>query len=107
MILPTPLADVLLPLAPAFTQPTFRRFALLALSAVLTTRRPPVADLLRTLGGLAAGHRSSYQRVLSQARWPGPRLACLLCRVVLRLLPADRPAVLVGDDTVDGHKGKS
>jgi hypothetical protein len=25
---------------------------------------------------------------------------------VLRQLPADRPVVLVGDDTVDGHKGK-
>ena len=34
MILPTPLAVVLLPLAPAFTAPTFDRFALLALSAL-------------------------------------------------------------------------
>jgi hypothetical protein len=106
VILPTPLAAVLLPLAPAFTAPTFDRFALLALAAILTSGRRTVANLLRTLRGLAPGHRTSYQRVLSCARWSGLRLACQLCRLVLRLLPADRPVVLVGDDTVDGHKGK-
>jgi hypothetical protein len=96
----------LLPLAPAFTAPTFGRFLLLALAAVLTTGRRTVANLLRTLGGLAPGHRTSYQRVLSSAGWSGLRLACLLSRQVLRLLPPGRPVVLVGDDTVDGHKGK-
>ena len=106
MILPTPLADVLLPLADAFTTPTFDRFALLTLSALLTTGRRTVANLLRTLRGLAPGHRTSYQRVLSSARWSGLQLACHLCRQVLHLLPDDRPVLLVGDDTVDGHKGK-
>jgi hypothetical protein len=93
-------------LAPAFTAPTFGRFALLALAALLTTGRRTVANLLRTLRCLAPGHRTSYQRVLSSARWSGLTLACALCRLVLRHLPADRPVVLVGDDTVDGHKGK-
>src|SRR4051812_17120804 len=106
MILPTQAAAVLLPLAPAFTAPTFERFVVLALSALLTPGRRTVANLLRTVGALAPGHRTSYQRVLSSARCSGLRLACLLCRLVLRLLPADRPVVLVGDDTVDGHKGK-
>jgi hypothetical protein len=105
MILPTPADAVLLPLAPAFTGSTFRRFALLALAALLTTGRRTVANLLRTLGCLAPGHRTSYQRVLSQACWSGLRLACLLCRQLLALLPAGRPVVLVVDDTVDGHKG--
>jgi len=106
MILPTPVAAVLLPLAPAFTAPTFDRFVLLTLSAILTTGRRTVANLLRTLGALAPGHRTSYQRLLSSVRWSGLALACLMARLVLRLLPADRPVVLVGDDTVDGHKGK-
>src|SRR5262245_45775940 len=105
MILPTPLACVLLPLAPAFTAPTFERFVLLTLAAILTTGRRTVANLLRTLGAVATGHRTSYQRVLSAARWSGLKLACCLCRLVLRRLPADRPVILVGDDTVDGHKG--
>jgi hypothetical protein len=106
VILPPPLAAVLLPLAPAFTAPTFDRFARLAIAAILTTGRRTVANLLRTLRALAPGHRTSYQRALSSARWSGLTLACGLCRLVLPLLPADRPVVLVGDDTIDGHKGK-
>src|SRR3954467_5910660 len=89
MILPTPVATVLLPLAPAFTEPTFERFVLLTLAAVLTTGRRTVANLLRTLGCLAPGHRPSYQRVLSAAHWSGLKLARCLCRLVLVLLPDD------------------
>jgi hypothetical protein len=97
---------VLLALAPAFTAPTFRRFALLTLAALLTTGRRTVANLLRTLGALARGHCTSFQRVLSAARWSGLRLVALLCRLVLRLLPAGAAVTLVGDDTVDGHPGR-
>src|SRR5689334_16083032 len=53
--LPTPVRDVLDPLAPAFTRPTSRRFVLLARAALLTVGAPTVADLLRTLGRLAPG----------------------------------------------------
>jgi DDE superfamily endonuclease len=105
MILPKPLAAVLLPFAPVFSAPTFERFVLLALAALLTSGRRTVANLLRTLATLAPGHRCSYQRVLSSARWSALALACRLARLVLALLPTDRPIVLVGDDTVDGHKG--
>ncbi len=106
MILPTPLADVSLPLAPAFTAPTFGRFALLAIAPPLTTGRRTGAHLLRTPRCLAPGHRTGYQRVPSAARWPCLTLACCPCRLVLRLLPADRPVLLVGGDTVDGRKGQ-
>ena len=106
MILPNEAADVLLPLAPAFTEPTFRRFSLLLLAAILTSGRHTVANLLRTLGALADGHRTSFQRVFSAASWSALHLARLLARQLLHLLPPDAPVVLVGDDTVDGHKGK-
>src|SRR4051812_17512220 len=106
MILPTEAAAVLLPLAPAFTEPPRRRFLLLAAAALLTTGRRTVANLLRTLGGLAPGHRTAYQRVLSRASWSGLRLGCALTGLVLRRLLPDGPVVLVGDDTVDGHPGR-
>jgi hypothetical protein len=109
MILPHPpdeAAPLFGALAPAFSAPTFRRFAALLLSALLTVGRRTIANLLRTLGRLAPGHRTSYQRVLSHAQWSGLRLACLLTRFLLRhLVPTGRVS-LVGDDTVDGHKGK-
>ena len=106
MILPPEAAAVLLALAPAFSAPTFRRFTTLALAALLTTGRRTVANLLRTLGALAPGRRTSYQRVLSAARWDGLEAARNTCRQVLRRLPPDRPVTLVGDDTVDGHPGR-
>jgi hypothetical protein len=103
MILPAEAAPLLLALAPAFTQPTF---TLLLAAALLTSGRRTVANLLRTLGCLAEGHRTSYQRVLSAARWSGLRLGCALGAFVLARLLPEGPAVLVGDDTVDGHPGR-
>ena len=47
------------PLAPAFTRPTYRRFALLAVAAILTLGGHTICNLLRCLGALAPGHPSS------------------------------------------------
>src|SRR5947209_8407798 len=106
MTLP-PEAQALVPvLAPAFTRPTYSRFCTLLVSAILTTGRRTVANLLRTLRHLAPGHRTDYPRVLSRAPWSGLALGCVPMRFVLdHLLPAG-PVMLAGDDTVDGHKGK-
>jgi hypothetical protein len=106
MILPPEAAPLLAALAPAFTRPTFRRLLALAAAALLTAGRRTVANLLRTLRGLAGGHRTSYQRVLSAARWSGLQLGCALAGFVLGRLPPAGPVVLAGDDTVDGHRGK-
>ena len=92
--------------APAFTQPTWRRAQVLLFAAVLTTGRHTIANLMRTAGVLADGHPSTYQRVLSQARWSGLRLAAALGRFVLRHLVPAGPVPLVGDDTVTEHRGK-
>ena len=106
MILPPEAAPVFLALAPAFTQPTFRRFTVLVVAALLTPGRRTIANLLRTLRGIVPGHRTSYQRVLSAAHWSGLQLACHLTRFLLARLVPDGPVLLVGDDTVDGHPGK-
>jgi hypothetical protein len=90
----------------SFTSPTYQRFSALLVGAVLTTGRRTVANLLRTLGHLAPGHRTAYQRVLSRAPWSGLALGCALTRLVLDRFAPDGPVALVGDDTVDGHKGK-
>jgi hypothetical protein len=91
MILPHEAQQLLLALSPAFTAPTFQRFTSLMAAAILTTGRRTVANLLRTLGALAPGHRTSYQRLLSAAQWSGLQLACLLTRFLLQhLLPPRR-----------------
>jgi DDE superfamily endonuclease/Archaeal putative transposase ISC1217 len=106
MILPHEAQPLLSALAPAFATPSFYRFTTLLAAAILTTGRRTVANLLRTLGSLATGHRTSYQRLLSSARWSGLQLACLLSRFLLQHLLPQGIVRLVGDDTVDGHKGK-
>jgi hypothetical protein len=106
-IVPALALPLLTELAPAFTRPTFRRALTLLVAAVLTTGRRTAANLLRTAGTLAAGHPSSYQRVLSQARWNGVRLAAALGRFLPRRFRAAGRVRLVGDDTVTEHRGKT
>ncbi len=67
-------------------------------------RRQPPADPRRC--GIAPGHRTDYQRVLSRAPWSALDLGCALAGFILRHLAPDGPVLLVGDDTVDGHPGK-
>ena len=92
--------------ADAFTRPTYRRFVVLLLAAILTTGRRTVTNLLRTVSVLAPGHPSSYHRVLSQRRWSSWRLARALAGYILRHWVPDGPVFVCGDDTVDGHCGK-
>ena len=96
MILPTEAAALLQALAPAFTQPSFRRAVVLLGAALLTTGRRTIANLLRTAQVWSQGDASSYRRVFSAARWSGLRLACLLARFLLRHLLPGGPVVLAG-----------
>ena len=76
MTLPAEARPLLDALSPAFTRPTLHRFVILLGSAVLTTGRRTVANLVRTAAPLTKGHRTTYQRVLSSAEWSALRLAC-------------------------------
>src|SRR3954471_5162965 len=103
--LPAPVHAVFEPLAPALTRPTYHRFVLLALAALLTVGGRTVANLLRLLGALAPGHSSTFHRVLSHRRWSSRRLARRYVTAVLaRFAPRGR-VELAGDDTVTEHPG--
>jgi hypothetical protein len=91
---------------PAFSSAVFARAQLLAVACILTTGRRTVSNLLRTVSHLSRGAPSSYHRVLSEARWSGLRLACLLTRFVLRRHWPAGVVTLVGDDTVTEHPGR-
>jgi hypothetical protein len=107
MLLPSEAQPLLAAILPHFTQPTSTRFVVLLAATILTTGRRTVANLLRTLGELASGHDSSYRRVLSSAQWSGLELGCALARFLLDHRIPDGPVALVGDDTVDGHSGRT
>ena len=107
MLLPPEAAPLLALFAAEFTVPTAARFHTLFAAALLTTGRRTVAGVLRTLHHLAPGHVTAYRRVLCRAEWSGLALGCALARLIVARLPADATVVLVGDDTVDGHTGRT
>ena len=77
-IVPSDALPLLIELAPVFTRPTFARFLTVLGAALLTTGRRTIANLLRTAGALAPGHRISYHRVLTPAHCSHLQLACAL-----------------------------
>src|SRR3954471_3590058 len=103
--LPAPIHAAFEPLAPALTRPTYHRFVLLALAAILTVGGRTIANLLRTLGALAPGHPSSYHRVLSHRRWSTRRLARRYIAAILGRFAPHGTVELAGDDTVTEHPG--
>ena len=60
---------------PAFSTPTYHRFLVLVLAAILTTGRRTISNLIRTVRYKAPGHVSSYHRVVSRRRWSSWALA--------------------------------
>jgi hypothetical protein len=106
VILPPEAHPLVSALVFTFTAPTYQRFSTLLVGAVLTTGRRTVTNLIRTLRHLAPGHLTDYQRVFSRAPWSGVALGCSLTRFLLPHFLPDGVVTLIGDDTVDGHKGK-
>ena len=105
LILPEFAQPILGLFAPAFYHPTYQRFLVLLLAAVLTTGRRTVSNLLRTAAGLARGDASSFHRVLSKRRWSTMALARILTRFLLDHWVPEGPVLLAGDDTGDEHRG--
>jgi hypothetical protein len=107
MSLPLLLQHFLSPFAGAFTQPSWKRFSFLVVAAILTTGSKTISNLTRTLRCLSFGHGSSFHRLLSQRKWDCWRLSYILSFLIISTFyGSDTPIRIVGDDTVDGHRGK-
>src|SRR4051812_30428376 len=91
---------------PALSSAVFARAGPLALPPLLAPGRRPVPNLPRAVGPPSRGAPPSYPPPLPQARWPGPRLAALLARSVLRRFWPPRGVPPLGDDTVTEHPGR-
>jgi hypothetical protein len=89
----------------AFTRPTFQRFALLIVGAILCLRQRTVTSILRTLGPLARGHWSDFHRVLCCRVWSSWPLGKVLAAMILEAIPVDQPVICPVDDTSPQHKG--
>jgi DDE superfamily endonuclease len=105
LTLPDFAQPVLSSFAPVFYHPTYQRFVVLLLAAILATGRRTVSNLLRTTAGLAEGDASGFHSVLSRRRWSTLALARILAGFILDHWVPDGPVYLAGDDTVDEHRG--
>jgi DDE superfamily endonuclease len=105
MHIPTWAMPVLTRFRPAFSSPTYPRFSVLELAAMLTTGRRTVTNLLRTAREQAPGPMSSYHRVFSPRRWSAWALARLLITFLLDHVVPPGPVLLAGHDTVTEHPG--
>src|SRR5262245_27675566 len=90
---------------PAFSTPTYHRFLVLLLVALLTTGSQTITNILRAVRPHAKVYASSYHRVFSLRRcssWDVARrgMAFLLTYVVPK-----GPVFLAGDDTVAERPG--
>lgn len=90
----------------AFPKPTFDRFVLLAVGAILAMGRRTTTAVLWTVRTLVEGHPSDYHRVFSRSPWLARTLGKVLAAIVLEWVPLDRRVVLSVDDTTAMHKGK-
>jgi hypothetical protein len=90
---------------PTFSTPTYHRFLVLLLGALLTTGRRTITNVLRTVRQQAPGHASSYHRVFSQRHWSTWSLARRVMAFLLTYVVPPGPVFLVGDDTVAEHPG--
>jgi DDE superfamily endonuclease len=105
MNLPTWVMPVCTVFRSACATPTYHRFLVLVLAAVLTTGRRTVTHLLRTVRDQAPGHISSDHRVFSPRRWSAWALARLLITCLLDHVVPPGPVLLAGDDPVPERPG--
>jgi hypothetical protein len=91
--------------ARVFTAPTLQRFVTLMIGLIVTMGRRTVSHALVAMRPLLDGHWSNYHRLYSCAKYSMWKLAAVLVRQVVALLPEDRLIELVADDTVDGKEG--
>jgi hypothetical protein len=105
MNVPACAMSVLTMFRPVFSTPTYHRFLVRVLAAILTMGRRTATNLRRTVQYQAWGHVSSYHRVFSQRRWSTWALACALITYLRDRVVPPGPVLLAGDDTVTEHPG--
>ncbi len=106
LCLPSAAEPLLMSFSMAFTNPTFRRFLLLCVGAILARGRRTVTGMVQAMRGLTNGHPSANHRVFSRAAWSLWSLGKVLATVVLRHIPMDEPVLIAMDDTTAQHRGK-
>ena len=92
--------------AATVTHPTFQRWLLLCVAAILTPGRRTITNLLRTINVLVSGHPCRSPRVFSHRRWTVWSLGYALASLSLTPWVPQGPGSLAGDDRGEEHPGR-
>ena len=87
-------------------QATSRRLILFFATVILVIGDRTVSAVLRLLALIEPLNPSTYHRLFSCRRWSSRRLARIIASFVIERFCADGVIRVVGDETVDGHRGK-
>jgi hypothetical protein len=104
--LPAALEGVLMPFAPVFSRPIWRRAQVLLAGALLSPGRRTVTQALRVVGLQSERHFPSYHRVLSRARWSCREAARILLLLLVRTFAPEGPLVFGLDETIERRWGR-
>jgi hypothetical protein len=85
---------------------TARRLILFFSAAILVVGDRTVSGVLRLLQLIEPLNPSTFHRLFSHRKWSSPRFAKMIASFVIdRFCPQGRIRI-VGDETIDGHRGK-
>jgi hypothetical protein len=85
---------------------TARRLVIFFAAAILVIGNRTVSSVVRLLSLIESVNPSTYHRLFSHRKWLPVLPAKVIARFVVRRLVPQGPITLVGDETVDGHRGK-
>tara|TARA_R110002167_G_C12620606_1_gene646734 strand:- start:38 stop:1390 length:1353 start_codon:yes stop_codon:yes gene_type:complete len=94
-------------LSRAFSRPqTARRIILFFAAAIVVVGDRTVSGVIRLLAIIEPLNPSTYHRLFSHRRWSSRAIARLIARFVVDRFCPEGIVKVVGDETVDGHRGK-
>jgi hypothetical protein len=85
---------------------TARRLFLFFAAAILVVGDKTVSNVLRLLALIEPLNHSPFHRLFSYRIWSSHRLAKVIAKFVLDRFCETGVIRIVGDETVDGHRGK-
>ena len=85
---------------------TTRRLILFFASAILVVGERTVSGVLRLLQLIEPLNPSTFHRLFSCRKWSSRRLAKVIARFIIDRFCSEGMIRIVGDETVDGHRGK-
>lgn len=94
-------------LTASFRRPdTAQRFMFFFAAAIVVTGDRTVSAVLRLLAILRPVNPSTFHRLFSHRRWSAAALAKIISGFILDRFVPEGVVKVVGDETVDGHRGK-